>query len=1220
MGHQSLLRQAVHDACRTLAERGEDGVTDRHLLERFSTHQDEAAFAALVRRHGALVRGVCGRVLANPQDAEDASQATFLVLARRAATVRWHASISNWLHGVAYRLALRVKAERRRHELKHFRLGAKLKPEPTPDAASRDLAAVLDEELHRLPECYRGPLLLCYLETRTRDQAARRLGCSLRTLDRRLERGRELLRSRLQRRGITFSAVLLAAALSQRVAPAAGMALRSHSLAQAALHFAIGNATADISSRVESLARGAIPAMVSQWKIAALVATLIGLLGAGAGLLGLEALADPPAAAPPAEVAPNAPPARPSDLYGDALPQHALARLGSLQWRVGGYSSWHRLGGTVSLVRYMPDGQQLITASTDSHIRIWDVRTGKEVRKFPSYPKASDFSYELGPHAIVALSPDARTIAGASNLGMKLWDVEKGSEKASIDFKREPFPRALVFSADGKSLFGAAVLGEGEGGFFLKLRAKGGNKGLRITQWDAASGKEIRRFERKASAGWDVSGGTINDIPSLSIATSSDGKLLAAGAVESKDLKFTGIACVWDIQTGKEIAQLKTDGGIRGALIFAPDNKSLAWVEEATIRLWDVASGKELRSFEAAPTGIVTLQLTPDGKMLACRCLDQALYLWDAANGKLLRHIGERVAKPQSHSIGTALSGLENTLAFAPDGKTVAIGGKHLVRFWDISTGKPIESPRGHEGAVTALAVSADGRHVFTRGADNTLRRWELATGKEVQKRPLPEGTANAVFSADGRVVAFSNANAVHVWDTATGKELRHVQVPEGPAGMLPDYRPFLPLALSATGSILAVRSGDRNVHVYDVASGKELRQIADQPEPEFGGPSSVLFNGAHESATLAFSPDGTVLATVCNVNQKWGNWAIRLWDVASGRQLRQFDTRAGLCRALLFSPDGKSLAVANHNMLFDAAPPPDQEGDRGGIMIRGGDEATITLWETATGKPRCQFKSRYATDTLVFSPDGRMLISTSGGDEQSRPGHVVRAWDAWTGKELGHFTGHQGTVPAVAVLPDVSKGVAAIVSGSEDTTVLVWDGTTLKKPPAAQPGPLAAAQLEALWKDLADNPMRAYQAVAGLSAAKGQAEALLKDRIHPVPQVANERLAQLIADLESDKSEVRQKATEELEKLGESARPALDAALQRKPTLDMTQRLQALLDRLGTAPPPPPDVLGTLRAVEVLERVGSPEARSILQRLAQGAARAPLTRQAEAALQRLRK
>ena len=188
-------------------------LTDPQLLERYLTCRDEAAFAALVRRHSRLVLSACRRVLRDEADVEDAFQATFLVLLRKASSVRWQASIGNWLFGVAHRLAVQARANALRRRQREATAASKR--EAAPDLSWREALGMLHEELDRLPDAYRLPLLLCGLEGKTREEAAQVLDCSTGAIKGRLERGRELLRSRLLRRGLTLSGAMLAASVCE---------------------------------------------------------------------------------------------------------------------------------------------------------------------------------------------------------------------------------------------------------------------------------------------------------------------------------------------------------------------------------------------------------------------------------------------------------------------------------------------------------------------------------------------------------------------------------------------------------------------------------------------------------------------------------------------------------------------------------------------------------------------------------------------------------------------------------------------------------------------------------------------------------------------------------------------------------------------------------------------------------------------------------------------
>jgi RNA polymerase sigma factor (sigma-70 family) len=277
-----------------LAAHGREPRPDGVLLDRFITEHDEAAFAALLERHGPMVLGICRRVLHNAHDAEDACQATFLVLARKAASIRRPGAVGSWLHGVAYRVAGKLKAQSARRGIPSGAL------EDVPQAVAsdvtwREVRGVLDDELRQLPERYRAPLVLCYLEGKTRDEAAQQLGWSTATLRGRLERGRERLRRRLIRRGLTLSAALCASVLVESAAPAALPAGLAETTVQAATRFAAGKGLAAVSPPVAILVEGVLRAMfLSKVKHVAAVLLALGVLGTGAGLWAWRAPAAQP--------------------------------------------------------------------------------------------------------------------------------------------------------------------------------------------------------------------------------------------------------------------------------------------------------------------------------------------------------------------------------------------------------------------------------------------------------------------------------------------------------------------------------------------------------------------------------------------------------------------------------------------------------------------------------------------------------------------------------------------------------------------------------------------------------------------------------------------------------------------------------------------------------------------------------------------------------------
>jgi RNA polymerase sigma factor (sigma-70 family) len=289
------LRTLLHHLHR-LSAPGPGGLTDAQLLERFVAERDEAAFEVLVWRHGPLVYNVCRRVLGHADDVEDAFQATFLALVRKAAAIRNRAALGGWLYQVAHRVALRALAARRPTEpYPDADLAA---PEASGASAGCDLRPVLDEEVRRLPAKYRDAVVLFYLSGHTTEEAARQLGCPRGTVLSRLAWARERLRQRLARRGVALPAGALAAWLAREGASASAPALLTGSTVRAATGLATGKAAAAgvVSARAATLMEGALRSMfLTQLKTTAAVGVLATVLGLGFGLWGgRPAAADTP--------------------------------------------------------------------------------------------------------------------------------------------------------------------------------------------------------------------------------------------------------------------------------------------------------------------------------------------------------------------------------------------------------------------------------------------------------------------------------------------------------------------------------------------------------------------------------------------------------------------------------------------------------------------------------------------------------------------------------------------------------------------------------------------------------------------------------------------------------------------------------------------------------------------------------------------------------------
>ncbi|MFO0843228.1 MAG: sigma-70 family RNA polymerase sigma factor [Gemmataceae bacterium] len=379
---------------RTLVAPRDRQAADRELLRRFSAEGDEDAFAEIVRRHGPMLLRACRRVSPNGHDAEDISQAAFLLLARKAASGGWHDSVAGWLYQTAYRLArkARVAAGRRaRHEAR-VRLADP--PGPDDELTVREFQAALDEELSQLPEKYRAPIVLCCLEGRSPDEAAGYLGWPLGAVKDGLERGRERLRARLARRGVVLGTALTSAWLLEGAAKAA---LPPHATARAALLIASGQAKlADLlPTPVAALTKGVTTTMLL-CRMTILASALALACGAASGL-------SRPKDAPPARPA-QPPEAKPApDDTGPVRPEPM-------------FLTGHR--GAVNAVAFAPDGK-LAAAGADGTVRVWDLSSGAQLQKLD----------QGGNAAAVAFSPDGRMLAAASagKAGtLTTWDAATG--------------------------------------------------------------------------------------------------------------------------------------------------------------------------------------------------------------------------------------------------------------------------------------------------------------------------------------------------------------------------------------------------------------------------------------------------------------------------------------------------------------------------------------------------------------------------------------------------------------------------------------------------------------------------------------------------------------------------------------------------------------------------------------------------------------------------
>jgi RNA polymerase sigma factor (sigma-70 family) len=324
---------------RLAASRTESSATDSELLERFVSRRDEVAFTCLLTRHGPMIWSVCRRIVPDVHCAEDAFQATFLVLLRKAGAISQREHLANWLYGVAFRVARDARAQAARRRQREGVLPEVPAMELTEATPRHDISALLDEEVHRLPTQYRTPILLCYYQGKTNAEAAAELGWAEGTVFSRLARARDALRKRLQRRGLSLAAGALTATLAQQ----ASAASLPPGLLQATLHAALSTATAGaaaagaVSPPVAALAEGVLKSMMIRKLYTGVALVVTTLLLAGSAVLVYQATAEPPPSRAQAAQKPKAPAAPVSEAEFEKL----IAKLdvhnqpwGRIPWQV----------------------------------------------------------------------------------------------------------------------------------------------------------------------------------------------------------------------------------------------------------------------------------------------------------------------------------------------------------------------------------------------------------------------------------------------------------------------------------------------------------------------------------------------------------------------------------------------------------------------------------------------------------------------------------------------------------------------------------------------------------------------------------------------------------------------------------------------------------------------------------------------------------------------
>ena len=451
-----------------------------------------------------------------------------------------------------------------------------------------------------------------------------------------------------------------------------------------------------------------------------------------------------------------------------------------------------------------------------------------------------------------------------------------------------------------------------------------------------------------------------------SVAFSSDGRIALSGGLDHT-LKL------WDISTGKCIRTFEGHSGEVLSVAFSPDRTlALSGSNDKTLKLWEISTGKCIRTFKGHSESVQSVVFSPDGTLALSGSSDKTLKLWNITAIECIRtFIGH------SDSVGT--------VAFSPDGRIALSGGwDDTMKLWDISTGNCIRTFTEHKGCVRSIAFSPDGRLALSGSFDETLKLWEISTGKCVRTFTGHKYQVNSVAFSLGGTLALSGSvdHTLKLWEVSTGKCVRTL---DGHSESIDS------VAFSPDGTLALSGSDDNTLKLCEISTGKCIRTFKGH---KYGNIESV-----------AFSPDGT-LALSGGLD-----YTPKLWDISTGKCVRTLEGHSKSVNSVVFSPDGT-------------------------LALSGSNDHTLKLWEVSTGKCIRTFSGHLSSiQSVAFNSDGRLALSGSFDK-------TLKLWDISTGRCVHTFAGHSNTVNSVAFSLD---GRLAL-SGSTDTTIRIWSLKTGKE------------------------------------------------------------------------------------------------------------------------------------------------------------------------------
>jgi WD40 repeat protein len=792
------------------------------------------------------------------------------------------------------------------------------------------------------------------------------------------------------------------------------------------------------------------------------------------------------------------------DQTGDALPEGALARMGSMRLRSD---------ASINCIAFSHDGKSLITGAYNNKLTWWDVASGKQTRHVTIVP-TNVYSIQM--------SADGKTLAvTGSDSAIRILDAQTGEQKKML---QDPLRRygniTAALSPNGKT---AVMMHRYE---------------RQLLIWNVETGKLEHRI---------TGVNTYNPPP---LVFTPDSKQMVTIWTDNK-------LHLIDVATAKSVRNLEpalnTTVSMYStripALALTPDGKQIVYrtSSDRFFNIMDVSSGKIVKRFERT-TGYYysssgAFAITPNGRFVVETSGDSAVRVWGLASGKMLRELTS--------------PGSMNQFALSRDGKKVASFQGNSIFLWDVAASRQLHAGIGHQSAINRLAFTPDGKRLISVGS-TTMRVWDAGTGRELHAtRPMSSyGISWLRASADGKEAHYVGSDrAVYRWRFGDAQPERLTT----PKGAL--Y--FTSQAVSPNGKVLAaINSTDRKVRLIDLLGTKPDREL-------------VIVTNAYGNQ-LTFSPDGRTLVL------SGSDRSVTFFDIATAAETRKLMPPQGVVGyygspTITFSRDSRTV------LKYD--------GEMRVIEMVSGSERT-RLPREITG----------SNTTLVWSDDGRLLA-------QAHTNGAVVVYDTWTGREVLRRNGEQGSISALAFSRDGRK----LAAGGANTTILVWE-----VPLPGKPQRLTTMDDDSAWRDLEDmDGARAFRAVTWFVSSPEAAIRIFKARLKPKPPVDAKRISKLIEDLDSDTYAVREKATEDLAEIGLAAEEALKAATK-STSLEVKRRAEDLLRKLKGGTGLAPDRLRAQRAVEILEKIGTPAAKLLLEAMLKMKIDSPLEAAIKASIERL--